>query len=347
MWQVMDQLPKREKITIAKRHMAILALPMIVVAVSEGLLSSLADTNVLQNVALKADAELSELIARYRFLSVFFFYGATALTIIGIFGAELFSRHTKASLIRTGVGLLALVGFTQLYTNWDPDFMGSFKAYELNSATLFRSGLKDIEMPFCAAGHCGDAGGFRVYRILMTITNNISALAVSAVILGMILALSRPGPITLTTQDGILTEAAHLQEAQKATRRYLYLSGALLSISMMYGYGWMHWPAGLLENAEDSSQYEALVDSISLYRGVSYTVLILSFYMPVSLIQMVRIERLHDAARAAKLPQVVEDVKGFDIERVGSLDALKAILSILAPIIAGAVGSFTGVDVLG
>lgn len=343
----MNQLPERAKITIAKRHMAILILPMIVVAVSEGLLSSLADINVLESVSVATDAELVELIARYRFLSVFFFYGATALTIIGIFGAEVFSRHSKTSLIRAGVGLLALIAFTQLYTNWDPEFMGAFKAYQLNSASLFEQGLRHVEMPFCAAGYCGEAGGFRVYRILMTITNNVSALAVSAVVLGMILALARPGPITLTTKDGILAEAAHVKEAQKATRRYLYMSGALLSVSMMYGYGWMHWPSGLLTDPKDAQQYEALVDSISLYRGVSYTVLILSFYMPVSLIQMVRIERLNDAARAFNAPALEESVEVFDIERIGSLDAFKAILSILAPILAGAVGSFTGIDVLG
>ena len=69
--------------------------------------------------------------------------------------------------------------------------------------------------------------------------------------------------------------------------------------------------------------------------------------MPVSLIQMARIDRLYAAAEDQDMPEIRDTVQGFDIERIGSLDAFKAILSILAPILAGAVGSFSGINVLG
>lgn len=342
-----NRLPERPKLTIAPKHLAILFLPMVVVALSEMLLSAFADTNVLLAVQLLEQAELAELTARYRFLAVFFFFLAITVAIIGIFAAELFSRHSRVSILRTAIGLGLLVLFAQLYTNWDPEWMGSFKAYELLGAELFRAGLRAAEMPLCTAGRCGEDGAYHAYRLLMTIANNLSAFAVSAVILGMMLALARPGPIVLTTKDGILAEAATLVEAQKAVRRYLYLAGVLLSVSMMFGLGWMMWPAGLLADNAEAQDYAQLVQSVSLYRGVSYSVLIMSFYMPVSLIQMVRIERLHDAALGAGMEDVSAEVKGFDIERIGSLDAFKAILSVLSPIIAGAVGSFTGINVLG
>lgn len=343
----MTDMPTRAPLTLAPRYLAILALPMLVVLASEILLSAFADTTVLEAVALAEITELTELVGRYRFLSIFFFYTAVCVTILGIFTSELLSRHSLASILRILAALLLLIVYASLFSSWDPDWMASFDAHELLGDDLFREGLRRADMPLCDAGLCGGLGGYFAMRLLLDITNIVSALAVSAVMLGMILALSRAAPIDLATQEGILAEAATLQQAQKNVRSYLYLSGVLLSVGMMFGLGWMLWPADLLADATQASGYRDLVQSISLYRGVSYTVLILSFYMPVSLIQMVRIERLHAAAARQGMEEAAVEVQGFDIERIGTLDAFKAILSILSPIIASALGSFTGINVLG
>ncbi len=335
------------RLCIAPRHLALLVLPMAVVALSEALLSAFADTDVLGPASLAADAELRELSARYRFLSIFLFYVATALVITAIFIADLLSHHVRRSCLLAAAGFAALIAFAQIYTSLEPDWMGSFNAYELLGAEVFRAGLARAEMPFCAGGGCGPEGGYAAFRLMMAVINLLAALAVAALILGMISSLARPAPPDLSTSQGLLTEAATLQEAQRTMRRYLYLSGVLLSVGMMFGYGWMLWPAELLADPGQQADYRDLVQAISLYRGVSYTVLILSFYMPVSLLQMMRIERLHMAADAAGLPEIRSRVQGFDIDRIGSLDAFKAILSILAPILASALGSFTGIDALG
>lgn len=343
----MPEIPPRAALTIAPRFLAILVLPMLVVLVSEVLLSAFADTSVLEGVAIAEATELSELVGRYRFLSAFLFYMAVCVTILGIFGAELASRHSRRSILQSLAAVAGLMAFSSLFSTWDPEWMGSFDADELVGEALFRAGLGRAEMALCAAGWCGGAGGYYALRLLIDITNIVSALAVCAVLLGMILSLARPGPIDLTTKHGILGEAATLARAQKAVRSYLYLSGVLLSVGMMFGLGWMLWPADLLADPAQADDYRDLVQAVSLYRGVSYTVLILSFYMPVSLVQMVRIERLHAAAERHGMEEVAERVQGFDIERIGSLDAFKAILSILSPILASALGSFTGINVLG
>ncbi len=343
----MADTPPRGQLTIAPQFLGILALPMLVVLVSEILLSVFADTTVLEAVAIADVTELSELVGRYRFLAVFFFYMAVCVTILAIFGADLLSHHSRASILRSLAAIVVLMVFSSLFSSWDPEWMGSFDADELLGAELFLEGLGRADMPLCDAGHCGGRGAYHALRLLLDITSIVSALAVSAVLLGTVLSLSRSRPADLATREGILQECATLRQAQKTVRSYLYLSGVLLSVGMMFGLGWMMWPADLLADGAQAQHYRELVQSISLYRGVSYTVLILSFYMPVSLIQMVRIEHLHEAARARNVSEVVDQVQGFDIERIGSLDALKAILSILSPIIAGAVGSFTGLDGLG
>ena len=343
----MHHLPPRVKLTIAPKHLAIVILPVLVVTLSESLLSIFADTSVsLDPLSLIPDMQLTELVGRYRFLAVFFFYAAVCLAIFALFAAELLSRHSRKSILRVILGLVALIVFSFLFSMVEPEWMGSFEAYELLGASLFEEGLRAGGSPLCDVGGCDDKGAFFTMRFLMGATNILSAFAVPAVILGMIVALSRPGDIDLTTPKGVLAEGRTLQTARAAVRRYLYLSGALLSAGMMLGYAWMMWPAELLADPEQSAQYQSLVQSISLYRGVSYTVLILSFYMPVSLIQMVRIERFHDAAHREDMEVITEQAEALEIDKIQTLDALKAILSILAPILAAAVGSFVGIDAL-
>ena len=319
-------IPDRPRLTIAPKHLALLFLPMLVVTASEAILSAFANTKLSLDGIDLAQSDIPELVGRYRFLAVFFFYVSSCVTVLAIFCADIYARHSRTSLARIAVGFVLLIAFSALFSMLEPEWMGSFEAYELVGARLFTEGLQAGQMGYCLAGFCGEAGAFHALRLLNEITNLASALAVSAVVLGMIVALARPGPIVLDTRDGLLEEAATLMAAQKQVRRYLYLAGLLLSVGMMLGYAWMHWPSGLIADPGVAQGYNDLVEAISLYRGVSYSVLILSFYMPVSLIQMVRIERLHAAAAVQGMPDVSEAVQGFDIERIGSLDALKAIV---------------------
>ncbi|MFK7876867.1 MAG: hypothetical protein AB8B71_13975 [Paracoccaceae bacterium] len=333
----MTKIPPRSKLSIAPKYLAVLLLPIFAVAIAEAVLATFADTSVtLGDLVLTQKPEIKELIGRYRFLAVIYFYCAVCITVLGIFAAELLSRHTFASILRSLAGLVGLVLFSMLFSMFEPDWMGSFEAYELLGASLFETGLATGDLALCGADRCNDQGAFFAMRVTMDVVNVLSGLAVSAVILGMVLALARPSQIDLTNRAGILAEGATLQNAQKAVQRYLYLSGLLLSVAMVLGYAWMSWPAGLIESG--ATGYDDLVEAVSLYRGVTYTVLILSFYMPVSLIQMVRIERFQVAANATGLEDIAAQVKGFDIERIATLDALKAIVTILSPILASAVG---------
>ena len=184
-------------------------------------------------------------------------------------------------------------------------------------------------------------------KFLLDQTNWMSALAVSAVVLGMVWSLSTSGKPDLKSAEGIAAEGAWIEAAQKRMRRYLYLAGLLLSVGMMMGFAWMKWPTGLLADVQQKAQFESLVDAVALFRGSSYSVLILSFYMPVSLVLAQRIERYEAARVTGKTKDVAPKFEGFDIERIGTLDSFKAIVSILAPVLASAVGTFIDPGLLG
>ncbi|MDW4499622.1 hypothetical protein R5H30_16635 [Sulfitobacter sp. D35] len=349
----MQDKPRTTKLTIAPKHLLILLLPVVVLTVSEIMLASFADTDMDPGpVAIVEAGRMVELAGRYRFMAVWFFYSAVAFTFIAVFVADLKARHTWQSCCMTIVALIVVIFISLIFSVFEPAWMGSFEAYELLGAEIFTAALGVGHLPICAPGapmepRCGPHGAFFAMTFLLDKTNFIASFSTAAVIAGMVLALARAHPPELSTPDGLMREAQALETAQRTVRRYLYCSGILLTVGMMMGLAWMNWPADLIADKAQREEFRALVDSVSLFRGVSYSVLILSFYMPVSLILMVRIERFQTAAEGKSIPEAARSIDGFDIGRIGSMDAFKAVLSIIAPIIASAVGSFAGVNPFG
>ena len=335
--------PELLKLTLPPQFLGLLLLPAIVLVASEFLLSAFGDPNVdLGTVVLNDMATSAELTGRYRFLAVFFFYAACCVTAIALFAVDLSSHFTRRSMVLSFLGFLGLVAFSIIFSVIEPEWAGSFEAYELLGGAVFEDGLAVGNAPFCGDDRCEGAGAFAVMRVLLEQTNWMSALAVSAIILGMVNALAVGNEAALDTAEAVEIEGARLEAAQRRVKRYLYLAGLLLSVGMMMGLAWMKWPLDLLADEGQRARFGALIDSVALFRGSSYSVLILSFYMPVSLLLMWRIERFDAARQATGTQAVVASVAGFDIERIGTLDSFKAIVSIMAPVLASAVGSLFG-----
>lgn len=343
-----SRLLPRGKLVIAPRHLGILALPAFVLLASEYILGNFGNSAlILPDDVTVTLAPLVELTARYRFLSAWFFYVAVCVIVTAIFFSELWSQHRPISAARILAGLVAVVAFTMVFNTIEPVWMGSFEAYELLGKSLFHDALSPGWLRACESSlPCDGDGAFAGMEYLLDKANHVTSLAAAAVIAGMVLALSRPHRPYLLSARGLAAEAEILKRAQDASSRYLYCAGILLSLGMVLVLSWMKWPGQMIADDTLRAQHMGLVDAISLYRGVSYSVLILSFYMPVSLILMVRIEQFHEAVAAHGNPSVGENVMGFDINRIASLEAFKKIIAIVSPILASALGaavSFEGI----
>lgn len=337
----LSRLRPRGELVIAPRHLGILALPAAVLLASEYLVGNFGNSAlVLPDTVTVTAAPLLELTARYRFLSAWFFYVAVAVIFIAIFFAELWSRQTPKSAGRILLGLTAVVAFTMIFNTIEPVWMGSFEAHELLGRSLFQDALSQGWLRACETTlPCEGRGAYFGMEYLLDKANHVTSLAAAAVIAGMVLALSRPHPPELLSDTGLAAEAEILRQSQDMASRYLYCSGILLSVGMVLVLSWMKWPGQLIADPTLRDRHMELVNAISLYRGVSYSVLILSYYMPVSLILMVRIDRFHKAVAAHGSPDVGDTVRGFDINRIASLDAFKKIVAIVSPILASALGA--------
>ncbi len=336
-----SRMRPRGRLVIAPKHLGILALPAFVLLASEYLLGNFGNSALLlPNTVVVDPAPLLELTARYRFLSAWFFYFAVCTIFIAIFFSELWSQHSPKSAVHILLGLVAVVAFTMVFNTLEPEWMGSFEAYELLGKSLFVDALSPGRLRACETSlACGNEGAFHGMEYLLDKANHITSLAAAAVIAGMVLALARPHRPYLLSSKGLAAEAEILRRAQDTSSRYLYCSGILLSIGMVLLLSWMKWPGQMIADSEMRGRHAELVNAISLYRGVSYSVLILSYYMPVSLILMVRIERFHRAVTAHGSPAIGTQVVGFDINRIASLEAFKKIIAIASPILASALGA--------
>lgn len=343
------RLLPRGQLVVAPRHLGILALPAFVLLASEYVLGNFGNSAlILPETVTVTSAPLIELTARYRFLSAWFFYVAICVIFIVIFFAELWSQHRPRSAARILAGLVGVVAFTMVFNTIEPVWMGSFEAYELLGKTLFHDALSPGWLRACVTSlPCDGDGAFHGMEFLLDKANHVTSLAAAAVIAGMVLALARPHRPYLLSARGLAAEAEILKRAQDASSRYLYCSGILLSVGMVLVLSWMKWPGQMIEDDILRAQHMGLVDAISLYRGVSYSVLILSYYMPVSLILMVRIERFHAAVAAHGTPLIGDQVVGFDINRIASLEAFKKIIAIVSPILASALGAAVTFDGIG
>lgn len=332
----MELFNQYRKVQIQPAYLLLLLLPILVLTTSEMLLNFYSDPNL--TVPTPDDVQydaLKELTGRYKFLASFLFYVVVGATLTLIFLGELIVRHSKRSMLFTAGGFVFALVVTMVFSKLEPAGLGSFEAYELIGTPLLHEALADAKAQICTGevlgvASCGDMGAFYIMDTLTETTNDIAGVTSVCIVLGMILALARPvgGPGTPEAK----VRALHY--SQGVVRRYLYFAGLLLSAGMLMNIAWMSWPTAMITDGELRKTHAELVRSISLYRGVSYSLLILSYYMPVSLILMLKIETLRGDANEEASHGIGDALARFKLEDVSSIEALKAILAILSPLLA-------------
>lgn len=344
--------PPLGKLQIAPRYLLILLLPVVVLTASEYILGTFGDTSlIVPGVELTEITTMIELSGRYQFLAALFLFAAVTITLISIFAFELYARHTLRSICYTLVGIIGVILVSLSFSTVEPDWMPSgFESHSLLGDNLFRTALGAGELPGCAQGGalvvaCDGKGAFFALKYLLDHANILTSLAAAAVIAGMVLALARPLHTNLSDAQGVIAEAAALKAAQDTVQRYLYCSGVLLTTGMILVLAWMKWPGAMITDNDIRSAHEQVVNSLSMFRGVTYTVLILSFYMPVSLLLKVRIDEFKRASTALGETELADTLRGFDINQIATMDAFKAIIAIASPILASAIGSFVELSV--
>ncbi|NIJ21871.1 hypothetical protein FHS95_003582 [Sphingomonas naasensis] len=118
---------------------------------------------------------------------------------------------------------------------------------------------------------------------------------------------------------------AFLLRQRLRLRLYVNAAAALMVASIVFQLAWTRWPQALFEPAA-AKAFSAHVDAFALYSGVTSSLVIASFAVPV-------VAGLR--ARAAALTEEGEDAEAPVLLDAGLMDGLGKILVVLAPALAG------------
>lgn len=164
------------------------------------------------------------------------------------------------------------------------------------------------------------------------VVNIFTAFVIAALVTGSISTLS---------SSSMQPREIVLAQMQRRLRIYAELSGIVLTLGMVFTLTWMHWPMPFIAD-EARSGYTALVNSVLFEFGAFYSLLIVTFYLPVAAIQS------HWILKAAQLsightnatPDAVSKWRlqyGLDTSH---LKSIRTLLAVSAPSLASLAGGF-------
>lgn len=312
--------------------LTILAIPLFVLTTSELMLGFWGDAGVAVPTELIENPVRLELTARYNTLAAFVFFGTIAAAVTAIFACDVYRRFTVGSWGKIGAALVIVILVSMIFSVLEPEAMKSFETYELLGVDLFRAALDPGRTGACLPDRtiCESGTAFDAMVHMIDLSNHIVSLAAACVLTGIILALAHaPDPA------GTIEDRAHsLREARRVAKRYLYCAGVLLTAGMVWIQAWMSWPATLIADEEAQKEFLGLVNAFALFRGTTFSLLILSVYLPVNLVLAYRFETFW-----REVPGEPELEKDETLQRITYTEALKTITALIAPILMGVIGS--------
>lgn len=327
------------------RFFAIVLVPVAIFVCNSVITKHLmpADLNVPATI-LEEGREWVEAAGRYRFLAATWFFGALSVLAAALMFRTLMrptETATRVAAIVTFAFVLLLAALPTLRGFGDVD--GS-QVYDRLGTAVFEDVMQRGTLRGCTApddtwllGRCGDAPVVTMFSSVVDIVNVFAGLAVGALVVSMILCLNnRP------CKD-IEERAALLAENMRLMRQQLYLSGLVLTFGMLYATSWIYWPLQLVSDSERAA-YSALLLSAALYTGTYFSLLILSFYLPVGLVLDSWVKSLAEQAHREDETGQPPDIAKWRETRgltEGAADYLRAGLALTSPILAAFAGGIS------
>lgn len=322
-------MPERKgALALEPKMLGILALPFLVITISFALMpiAGVPLNPLAKAVVANGHAEAA---GRLKMLATWLLLLMIGGACIGYFllNLRLFTSRTRIWLIGAFIALAGVgVGTVLTGAAEGPALIGEraiASAFAQGPHASIPDGIEadsPAGCPFVASYvlRCpADAAGWRMALMwwLNFLQRVLLALVSPALVLGTIACLAvpqrRPAPSSGRSPPGRL-------------KTHLYLTAGLFVSGLLYLSALLRWPAFAFQGAGHEA-YLAHVDAFVLYWGVTYTLYIASYYMPVALLLTAQGER--DGIPEERLP-------------AGQLlDWTKTLAALFAPAIVGLLGN--------
>ena len=311
---------------IQPRDIAIGFLPLIVGLVGGRILDRMGRTTGAFDLMMVANSHL-EAAARLKMLATWVLANAIALSAIAYFAwtVRLFGRKSQAMLLAAYVGV-AVIGLIVVWQKAGgnsevlmtrPALCAPLRLVDAGRSddrtTLHVSPgahwPQNREPAYAVA--CSESPSFKMLQSVNDWQRYLLALVLPALVLGAISCLPRHSGDESRQTDDI-----------ERLKVWLYLAAANFVSGLLYMSALLRWPGYAYEGAA-SVAYNAHVSGYVLYLGVSFTIFIAAYYLPI----YIRLVSRLDASPRTDLGRPIQP-----------LDLTKLALSAFAPAIAGLLG---------
>ncbi len=327
------------------RYFSIILVPVAIFWMNDLITDHLiaTDLNVPPDILLDGRHWL-EAAGRYKFLAATWFFVSLSVLAVALLVRDLARptvRETRMAAIATLLFVLFLAITPTIKHNWSVD---GPRTYHRLGSKVFEAALSRGTLPGCFGpddhwllGRCGEIPIISLLNRILDIVNAFAGLGVGALIVGMILCLET------RESDNIEDEAALLAQNIRQMRHQLYLSSLILTFGMFFATSWMYWPLPLVMDSEREA-YSAVLLASALLTATYFSLLILSFYLPVALILESRVRKLAELADRINHNEEQQDSEAWRLShglKDGVSEYLRAGFALTAPILAAFAGGIS------
>jgi hypothetical protein len=284
---------------------------------------------------------LSESAARLQFVAVEFLYLVLTAAVIGkvswdvwrLFGSKIPPVVSGLAIFGGTVVALIVLGVATGVLERFEEFLGN---------ELFIRAFS-TKPPLRAGGHWD----LRTLELLWGANIVGTGATAAAFLIGFVTCLAEPSE-DLSPDE----QTKHWKQQFERLKTNVYLAAAMLALGVILFRVWALYPSFILEGAPLLA-YERLVNALSAFEGIEYSLALAAMALPVAWLQSVRADHIAartlnngrgEAGEAMDLTRVNPTIQAAK-EQLGltlaPTEALKLLVALLAPLVTGTITSVT------
>ncbi len=175
--------------------------------------------------------------------------------------------------------------------------------------------------------------------------------SVASLFVGFALVGLAAGTISCAEQINGLSEQENWNLQSDRLKAYVYLSAGFLVIGVLYYRAWTAYPAWAFKE-QHLEGYSALVNSVTMFSGIQFTVTLCAAALPVAMILSRRAngiaekilkkrENLPEASTVSRFNSEVRAIRAQEKLEFSSGDLVRMLTALLSPLVTGAIPSLS------
>lgn len=276
---------------------------------------------------------------RYLFFTSFMLFIFIAGSVLVIFRRDYVRYFDEDGRKKLFSGCAFVVAVIAIFVLLGHTF-GAPHTYELLGKGVFEETMQIASSggPDWVPHHKGGSSMLTVYLVMLFVANIFTAAGVASVILGSISCLANKPGTKMKEQETI-----QIYQLERL-RKYLYMSSVLLVTGVLLIMSWLYWPVALFGvGSAEQAEFVYLANGLAAFFGVNYSLVLLAYYLPVTLTLSGRANEIIDGRVSRSKTEIPASTLLEWRQELGATvsfaSAYKSTFAVLSPFLTGSFGA--------